>query len=395
MDRSIRKSIYKDEIEYFFSRYEITEQKRAEFNITLFENPDTFKIFLLKKDITNLKGLENMIGKVFQDPKYISTIKNIFCVDDDLKLPKELKNEFLLNNRKLAFFIGAGVSKLLGIPLWGELSEKALQCLEDKGHLNKTETLKVRTEGYSAKQIISIFHKMEENKDNIKKFYHDNLKKKEAFQDNPYEILFNLEDTLKKPIVKITSNIDNEWRLLLKEKQDKQEIEIEGLLKTKENIFKETIYKNFRHDLMIENNVLYQIHGNIDDVDSLVMTTSDYVTAYRDDKGLKGFLENLFRGYCVIFIGSSVQEFEILEYCLKASPSSKHFALVGINSGEENIFRIKKEYYSDINVTAVPYYLDFQKWDRLILLLNSWEQEIKESLTRSFYKDTEVIDEVL
>ena len=129
-------------------------------------------------------------------------------------------------------------------------------------------------------------------------------------------------------------------------------------------------------------------------LDGAVITTSQYVNNYRDEKGLKGFLGKVFKECIVLFIGSGIQEFEILEHCLKQSPF-EHFALVGAQVGEENLFRVKKAYFSEIHIKTLPYYLDFQGHDRLLFVLRSWVDDVRSAKKKQFYDDIKLIDEVL
>ena len=55
----------------------------------------------------------------------------------------------------------------------------------------------------------------------------------------------------------------------------------------------------------------------------------------------------------------------------------------------------KKEYFSQININAIPYYLDFQKYGRLLHVLGNWASELYSAKTEPFYDNTKLIDEVL
>lgn len=117
---------------------------------------------------------------------------------------------------------------------------------------------------------------------------------------------------------------------------------------------------------------------------------------YRNDKGLKGFLENLFKEYVVIFIGSGIQEFEILEHCLKQSPL-EHFSLIGTQMGEENLFRIKKAYFREIRINTVPYYLDFQGYAEKAISLGNMKGvacELAKGKTQLFNRFATFLPEV-
>jgi len=224
------------------------------------------------------------------------------------------------------------------------------------------------------------------------------LNKQKNNLGNPYEILLKIENALLKPIVKISTNIDLEWETILKDEFEKQkQNQNEEGQEIKENPFPfytQSQYSDFTNKQKISGEVLYQIHGSLHDLGSTIITTSQYVNNYRDENGLKGFLENLFKEYVVLFIGSGIQEFEILEHCLKQS-QLEHFSLIPTQMGEENIFRIKKAYFKEIKINAIPYYLDFQGYDRLLIVLQSWVDEIASIKKKTFYDDIRLIDEVM
>ena len=187
-----------------------------------------------------------------------------------------------------------------------------------------------------------------------------------------------------------------EWEEILKkdESEKRRELKQNGQPISVQSFYKKTQCSDFADTQQIEGDILYQIHGSLNNLDSASLTTSQYVENYRDNNGLKGFLERVFAECSVLFIGSGMQEFEILEHCLKHSPH-EHYALIGIQTEEENLFRVKKAYFQDIKIKAVPYYLDFQGHERLLFLLKFWVQEIKYTKDIQFYNITSKIDEVL
>ncbi|MBU4304389.1 MAG: SIR2 family protein [Candidatus Omnitrophica bacterium] len=395
MDRSIRKSIYVNELNYVMQLSKITDDKRSRIIPELFENPQAEKIYLLKEEIRTLAELENRIKKIIDQQDGVSALLNIFSVTDDLVIPSELR-EVLFSNVKLVFFIGAGISKLLEVPLWADLANNVINHLKENSDLNHTEAIRLQDERYTSRQIISIFHQVIKDRNKIKNFYEKYLVGQGNKNGNPYELLFELEEALAKPVLKISTNIDLEWEKILRRKADKQKQDQsrEGQTSSAPVCYDKSQYENFQFDQEITSNILYQIHGSMHNLDTAVMTTSQYVNNYRDEKGLRGFLEKIFKENIVLFIGSGMQEFEIIEHCLRQSPF-KHFALVGTRVGEENLFRIKRAYFSEINIKALPYYLDFQGYDRLLFVLRSWADEVKSAKKKQFYEDIKLIDEVL
>ncbi|MCX6723130.1 MAG: SIR2 family protein, partial [Candidatus Staskawiczbacteria bacterium] len=362
----------------------------------LFENPCIQQgEYILQKEINTLDKLEKEIRQVANNDLSIS-IKSIFEVYDDFDMPRELL-EKLLGSEKIVFFIGAGVSRLCGIPLWDELADNAIKFLREKNYLNYFEAKKL-SEQYLPKQKISIFHKLISAAQR-QEFYEKQLKPKplnseqhENKIDNPYELLSEFELALAKPIIKITTNIDNEWMATL-EKRCKTSLEPKHNESNSKKI--KTQDSGFNGNQKIETNVLYQLHGSLKNLDKTVFTTFEYINAYKNGGSQRNFLEKVFLEHTVLFIGNGLSEFEILEHCLPKDVQKKHFALVDTYIGEKNLFRVKKEYFSEIGIHAIPYYLDFQEYNRLTMVLNEWTKTIKSKKSVPFYNNIELIDEVL
>ena len=190
MYRSIKKSISVNELNYIFQLNNIQEEKRSYLIPELFDNPKAEKIYLLKEDIRTSKDLEDRVRDVIDQQDCIFAITNAFSVDDDLAIPLELR-EILFSNIKLAFFVGAGVSKLLKIPLWEELADNAINYLKENNYINHTESSRLKNEKYTAKQVMSIFHQIVRDKNAFKKFFEDHLCGAENKEGNPYELPFS------------------------------------------------------------------------------------------------------------------------------------------------------------------------------------------------------------
>ena len=395
MEKSIKKSISINEFFYVLNANNVLEDDRAEIIPALFENPSDKRRFLLKESITTISKLEEVIRSIIGDTDKANCIKGIFFVNDDLFIPPALK-KILLDNTPIALFVGAGASRLLKMLLWKELADKAVRELRDCNHINYGEWNKLTSDEFTSKQKLSIFHQVINDEVLLNEFYKKVLKAKKNDFGNPYELLWRFEKVTNKPLLKITTNIDQEWENVLNEKYNDEKIVIDekGEKGDTSLLYEDTQIVDFSKDQKLSEKLLYQIHGSLKHFDTTVITMAQYVEAYRDEKKLKGFLKDVFTKYSVIFIGSSMQEFEILEHCLSDSPN-KHFALVGTYFDEDNLFRVKEKYFSKLKIKAIRYYLDFQGYDRLLLLLKNWCNEIESSRKKGFYDSLKLIDEAL
>ena len=111
MDKSIRKSIYVNELSYILDSNGITEAERSKLIPDIFENPQDNLKYLLKEEIQTLSQLEEIVLKSIVDCNKVLNILNVFSVKEDLIMPEKLREVFL-GNSKIAFFVGAGVSKI-------------------------------------------------------------------------------------------------------------------------------------------------------------------------------------------------------------------------------------------------------------------------------------------
>ena len=155
----MRKAIFKQEIEYLFLRYSVADSKRWDVRKALFKNPmDGTKFYLLKEEISSSADLAKCLSGLNVDSNdFIAGAHSLFTVTDDLELPDSLREQ-LVQKEKIAIFAGAGVSKLLGIPLWEEMAREAIKYLHEIGRLNFAETERIIAEPTTPKQKMSYFH---------------------------------------------------------------------------------------------------------------------------------------------------------------------------------------------------------------------------------------------
>lgn len=385
----MRKAVFKNELHYYFCIHNINDAEQARLLNTLFINPlSPSKQYLLNAEIKNIDDIENSIKKILQNENFIADLKTTFLVEDDLELPNELREQVRHNKGKIAIFTGAGLSKLLGLPLWDELAFKAIDFLQSNNLINYDEAEKIKKESISPKQKLSIFHNvlpasLEEH------FYSNCFTPNGAVSTrNPYGLLAKL------PFPKFTLNLDAEFLNAL--------IIFQGQLNTRqeethvEKINLKHIYKNFSKDTIIQpSNALYQVHGYYKDLRShRIVTMTDYLTHYYNDNqdGVKNFLTKVFKEYSIIFIGIGLEEFELLQYLLGSE--KKHHALVSTYMNDTNLLKMKKDYFLKFGINAYGYYLDFNGYQRLYDVLNAWVKEIDRELNGSFYEKTGEFDDV-
>lgn len=142
----MRKAIFKLEIEYLFLLHSVEDSKRWDVRKTLFQNTlDVTKHYLLKEEISSSDELAQRLNALSINNDFVADVRSLFEVTDDLELPDSLREQ-LARKEKIAVLAGAGVSKLLGIPLWDELAREAIKYLHEIGRLNFAEAERVIAE---------------------------------------------------------------------------------------------------------------------------------------------------------------------------------------------------------------------------------------------------------
>ncbi len=268
------------------------------------------------------------------------------------KLPDEIKQA--INDKKLAIFIGAGLSRFFGCESWGSLAKKLVQRCKLKGLINHLEEDALLKENNKVK-LISICHNILKEKDfmdEMKKALKDDKVNKLDKDDEKLKIyndLYCLSNTF------ITTNAD---RFIDK-------------LFNKGNIYSKS------DDLIvnkISNNSLYKIHGCISDEDSLVFTTKRYIEIYTNAK-FNEFIEEFFNQYTVLFVGYGLEEIELLERIFKSTHTEQKFYLRGYFEHEKRVVEFEKKYFGGIGVNVIPFSKDKNGYEQLKVIIGEWKKD--------------------
>ena len=263
-------------------------------------------------------------------------------------------------NRELVFFLGAGVSRLMGLPGWDELATELIEGAYGnyKDRKNILDSIK------SSKEKITIAYRKYCSDGREKEFFNifgkalqpKSLKKKE----NIYKILAKFH------AVFLTTNYDRLFENELGKALCHDELEL--------GIINKLNFKETQH--------LFYLHGkftrNIKNNRNLVFTASSYVKKYNLSQTAE-FLRGLFSkgNYVIVFIGYGLNEFELIDYIMTKSGQTKDakgrvFTLEGFYSDQEEVFQARKEYFDDLNIELLPYRLDTNYYDELIYVLKNW-----------------------
>lgn len=222
----------------------------------------------------------------------------------------------LLQTNSYCVFLGAGIPKVLGFPLWNELALKLVEFLWEEKEIFAQElkySVKQELENYvkAGKPITAItycrdlFCKSGEEDRYIKKiigWLHDENKYEQAKENDVYVQLRPLLDHA----VIIQTNID----------------------KSIESYSKITAYTNNSLPTQIVVPSLIYLHGIVTDPKTWIFDREQYDSFYQRNPKFVQFIKSVFQSYDVLFLGYSLGDKEILDLVAKARSSEKKYLLV-------------------------------------------------------------------
>ena len=301
-------------------------------------------------------------------------------------------------------FIGAGTSMLAGGPSWNGLADAAINFFVKQGKLNFGQFEQIRK--LSPRIKLSIAKSLEEGspqKIDYNSIFHPPKNKNPNHEKG--ERLYAHLSTLSNKFV--TTNYDH-W---LAQEYFIPDLKLAGgstegsqyTPKQRRVLHK---VKDFTYDNLADDTVI-KLHGSVDDPESMVLTTKDYIKRYLNDRDTTEnltltFLRTLFRLRNVLFIGYGLEEIEILEYVIQKSAQTRsddpketrHFILQGYFSHEQEIANRMEEYFlRECGVQLLPYLKDERDWDQLLNVLEVFAQEIPvgKTLKVQQYQDMEAL----
>ncbi len=258
-------------------------------------------------------------------------------------------------NKSLAIFIGAGLSRFMGCNSWSKLAENLLDKCESEGLINNFERT-VLSQGNDFKKTITITNHLLENDDRflneMKHSLNDNNVGNPSIDLSIYKDLFSLNGLF------ITTNADRH---------------IDQIFES-DNI----LIESFNTTTPIDNHHLYKIHGCITNPETLIFTVNGYLKRYTDPEYGR-FLEEIFTKNTVLFLGYGLAEFELMDYLFTSiSPTgNKHFFVKDYFTHEQRIYEFDQLYFDDLGIHLIPYAKDSHGFNQLPIIIDSWVKEIK------------------
>ncbi|MGK0269564.1 MAG: hypothetical protein ACI88H_000196 [Cocleimonas sp.] len=287
----------------------------------------------------------------------------------DPDLPPELKDAAL--HGKLVLFVGAGASMLVGMPSWWQLATKALQELVEIDAINyaELEQLKKLPDPKKQLSIADIIAKQNGHVFNHGK----HLVSKGG--STIYDSINSIKATC------VTTNYDHELKpKSLEETPDDQ---------TKPHVKRLSGADNLNAADLKELGTVFHLHGDMSNPETMVVTTSDYLTHYDHEK-VQHFLGELFANHVVLFIGYGLEEVEILEHILRHSEVReeaevrRRFLLQPFFQSEQRLYEYLMEYYKkSFGVHLIGYPRDFKDYKQLEKIMADWARDLEVRPTAS------------
>lgn len=287
-----------------------------------------------------------------------------------------------VNEDNLILFIGSGISKLCGAPLWNELADTMLtECTKDEKYgfdCHKKEILLSRVK--DERELISIAQNiMKKATDNDDAFL-DVLKRELKADENRRETTEHLKSVLcriSRHIV--TTNADK----------------IFDDTASPDNVLWNVKRFN-RHSFTHSRDVIH-IHGSVEDFSSLVFTTPQYLKRYAG-REFEGSVKQWFTNprYTILFLGYGFREIQLLDFLVNTEEDKRNerrFILNGYYDEEKYIFDAEREYYDGYHVELISFSKNEKGYNGLLTALDYIEKKIDEAPMR-MPNNIDYVDEI-
>ena len=276
-------------------------------------------------------------------------------------MPPEIINA--IDDGDLLLFVGAGVSKLIGYPLWFELGRNLAEKASDFGLISLPEKEILLGGQFSPMEIVTILCKKfnERNPSLGREMVIKELSPSDKIDSKIALKIANYLSAYNATIV--TTNADESLQV--------------GPLKGRIVV---TNFGQFEFEKHCKYSIIH-LHGDIRDPGGMVFTSEEYAKAYNVEADFGKNLKALFEHrWTILFMGYGVSEFELLRYFLpyKEDKVRRLFMLDGYLAKDRIKYEFDKEYYQSLGITLLPYSREKNDYKQLLRVLKRWDKDVKE-----------------
>jgi hypothetical protein len=285
-------------------------------------------------------------------------------------------------------FVGAGVSVLAGCPTWAKLADGALRaCIEENkftyGQLAQIENLTPRVK-LSIARGLEIEHGF--NIDYSRLIHPKVNDEQKEIGNRVYRSLGKLGTRF------VTTNYDGWLDTEIPDVQrpinppDAPPTTTATAPSTRRSIYKVNEFTPANLNL---EKTIFHLHGSLVEPGGMVITTSDYIERYRNDRAEDDperenrtltFLEHLFSTKTVLFVGYGLEDLEILEYVIQKTrmppqqgqAEARHFMPQGYFSHQHELMRSLTQYYRQCGIQLLAFQRDQKDWSQIIEVLENY-----------------------
>ena len=270
-------------------------------------------------------------------------------------------------------FIGAGISKLIGFPLWREFASKILDFT-----WGERERFQYKSFNLSEKEELIDWIQREKLIDVIT--FCKDIFKENNFLEEYYKYI---ENTFNDPAK--YSSINNEAYAALHKLscrlfflQTNIDYSLEIYFATANKTASQTFMnRNLPLDIgRIPPGTIIYLHGKATQRGTIIFTTDEYNDFYEKQTLLREFLVKLFNGRTVLFLGYSLSDKEILETVARSISSKTHYLALANKRRDET----KNKLFSELldahyNIKTIQYDVE-AGYEKIIEFINDISSEI-------------------
>lgn len=301
-------------------------------------------------------------------------------LSNDPSLPDEIIQAAL--NGNLILFVGAGISRLVGLPSWSGLADEIMKDLRKKEFLDYSEIEQLKT--LDAKKRLSIAELIAPNKDDIRNQIKSYLSDASE-ADSIYKALNDIGCSC------VTTNYDILLSPRFNETKDGSTTARSGKRLSDPEQF-------LPHRLNEPGTVIH-LHGSVKNSETMIITAKDYLEHY-DKANVRVLLKHLFSNHVVLFLGYGLEEAEILEHILRWGEAQKaserrKFTLQGFFRSEQPLYENLYKYYErSFGIHLIGFERDKENYEAQERIIKSWAERI-EIKKRPLADDVEFMNGVL